>query len=168
LKFTLELLRGQQQRSRHLAAAVAQTAVLLIPAGGKLLLNHPVQPFDIAITTLSGSIVHQQVSEAIALRVAELNRWRPGGGLAFPFLRLATVAGYSRSRLARATFEALFRSGGARDRAQAEDAAAYYQDVVRVVCRPSPNHEYKQPIAVEADDMVTSLYSVDPETRPAP
>jgi diacylglycerol kinase (ATP) len=123
-------------------------------AGGRLLLNHPVQPFDIAITTISGSVVHQQVSEAIALRVAELNRWRPGGGLAFPFLRLATVAGYSRSRLARATFEALFRSGGARDRAQAEDAAAYYQDVVRVVCRPSPNHEYKQPIAVEADGEV--------------
>jgi diacylglycerol kinase (ATP) len=123
-------------------------------AGGRLLLNHPVQPFDIAITTTSGSVVHQQVSEAIALRVAELNRWRPGGGLAFPFLRLATVAGYSRSRLARATFEALFRSGGARDRAQAEDAAAYYQDVVRVVCGPTPNHEYKQPITVEADGEV--------------
>jgi diacylglycerol kinase (ATP) len=123
-------------------------------AGGRLLLNHPVQPFDIAITTTSGSVVHQQVSEAIALRVAELNRWRPGGGLAFPFLRLATVAGYSRSRLARATFEALFRSGGARDRAQAEDVAAYYQDVVRVVCRPTPNHEYKQPIVVEADGEV--------------
>src|SRR5271155_2469469 len=90
-------------------------------AGGRLLWNHPVQPFDIAITTTSGSVVHQQVSEAIALRVAELNRWRPGGGLAFPFLRLATVAGYSRSRLLRATYQALFRSGGARDRAQAED-----------------------------------------------
>jgi diacylglycerol kinase (ATP) len=26
--------------------------------------------------------------------------------------------------------------------------------VVRVVCRPSPNHNYKQPIAVEADGEV--------------
>ncbi len=120
-------------------------------AGGRLLLNYPVQPFDIAITTISGSVIHQQVSEAIALRVAELNRWRPGGGLAFPFLRLATVAGYSRSRLVRATYEALFRAGGARDRLQEEDAAAYYQDVTRVVCRPTPNHDYKQAIAVEAD-----------------
>jgi diacylglycerol kinase family enzyme len=123
-------------------------------AGGRLLLNHPVQPFDIAITTINGSVVHQQVSEAIALRVAELNRWRPGGGLTFPFLRLATVAGYSRSRLARATYEALFRSGGARNRAQEEDAAAYYQDVVRVVCRPTPNHNYNPAIAVEADGEV--------------
>jgi diacylglycerol kinase (ATP) len=123
-------------------------------AGTRLLLHHPMQPFDIAITTAGGSVVHQQVSEAIALRVAELNLWRTGGGLAFPFLRLATVAGYSRSRLAQATYEALFRSAGARDRAQKEDAAAYYQDVVRVVCRPTPNHDYKQAIAVEADGEV--------------
>jgi len=123
-------------------------------AGGRLLLNHPVQPFDIAITTTSGSVVHQQVCEAVAVRVAELNRWRPGGGLAFPFLRLATVAGESRTRLARATFEALFRSGGARDRTQSEDAAAYYQDVVRVVCRPTPHRNYEPALAVEADGEV--------------
>ena len=89
-------------------------------AGGRLLLNHPVQPFDIAITTTTGDIMHEQVCEAVALRVAELNRWRTGGGLTLPFLRLATVAGDSRSRLALASYEALFRSGGARDRAQAE------------------------------------------------
>jgi diacylglycerol kinase (ATP) len=123
-------------------------------AGGRLLLNHPVEPFDIAITTTTGSVVHQQVCEAVALRVAELNRWRPGGGLAFPFLRLATVPGCSRGRLARASYEALFRSGGARDRAQAEDPAAYYQDVVRVICRPTPDRDYKQAIAVEADGEV--------------
>jgi diacylglycerol kinase (ATP) len=123
-------------------------------AGGRLLLNYPVQPFDIEITTLRGSVIHQQVSEAIAVRVAELNRWRPGGELAFPFLRLATVAGGSRSRLARATYEALFSAGGARDRLKAENAAACYQDVARVVCRPIPNHHYKQPIAVQADGEV--------------
>jgi diacylglycerol kinase (ATP) len=132
-------------------------------AGARLLLNHPVQPFDIAITTIGGSVVHQQVSEAIAVRVAELNRWRPCGGLTFPFLRLATVAGYSRSRLARATYEALFRAGGARDRVQTVNAAAYYQDVLRVVCRPTPNHEYKQPIAVEADGEVLGASCVEIE-----
>jgi diacylglycerol kinase (ATP) len=123
-------------------------------AGARLLLHHPVQPFDIAITTTQGSTIHQQVCEAIAVRVAELNRWRPGGGLAFPFLRLATVAGESRARLATATFEALFRSGGARDRTQAEDAAAYYQDVARIVCRPTAQRHYDPPLAVEADGEV--------------
>jgi diacylglycerol kinase (ATP) len=123
-------------------------------AGGRLLLNYPVQPFDIEITTISGSVIHQHVSEAIAVRVAELNRWRPGGGLAFPFLRLATVPGGSRSRLARATYEALFYAAGSRDRLQSEGAAACYQDVARVVCRPIPNHEYKQTIVVQADGEV--------------
>jgi diacylglycerol kinase (ATP) len=123
-------------------------------AGGKLLLHHAVQPFDVAITTTSGSVVHEQVCEAVAVRVAELNRWRPGGGLNLPFLRLATVAGYSRSRLARASYDALFRSGGARDREQAADAAAIYRDVVRVVCSPIPERAYKPATAVQADGEV--------------
>jgi diacylglycerol kinase (ATP) len=123
-------------------------------AGGKLLLRHTVQPFDVAITTTSGSVVHEQVCEAIAVRVAELNRWRPGGGLNFPFLRLATVAGDSRSRLARASYDALFRSGGARDREQAKDAAGIYRDVVRVVCSPTAERAYHPAIAVQADGEV--------------
>jgi diacylglycerol kinase family enzyme len=123
-------------------------------AGAKLLVKHPVQPFDIAITTTSGSIVQQQVCEALAVRVAELNRWRPGGGLDFPFLRLATVAGGSRARLAQASFEALFRNGGARDREQHKDSAGCYQDVVKVVCSPSANRTYDPPIAIEADGEV--------------
>lgn len=123
-------------------------------AGGRLLLHHPVRPFDIAITTTSGSVIHEQVCEALAVRVAELNRWRPGGGLHFPFLRLATVAGDSRSRLAMASFEALFRSGGARDREPAQNAAAIYRDVVRVVCTPIPDRTYAPPLAIQADGEV--------------
>jgi diacylglycerol kinase (ATP) len=123
-------------------------------AGGRLLWNHPVQPFDIAITTTSGSVIHEQVCEAVAVRVAELNRWRPGGGLHFPFLRLATVAGNSRSRLALASYDALVRSGGARDRDQAEHAAATYRDVTCLVCSPIPNQTYKPAIAVQADGEV--------------
>src|SRR3984885_1713804 len=117
-------------------------------AGGKLLLRHSVQPFDVAIPTTSGSVVHERVCEAVAVRVAELNRWRPGGGLNFPFLRLATVVGDSRTRLARASYDALFCSAGARDREQSNDAAAIYRDVVRVVCTTIPERAYKSVIAV--------------------
>jgi diacylglycerol kinase (ATP) len=122
-------------------------------AGGRLLLNHPLQPFDIAITTTSGAVMHQQVCEALAVRVAELNRWRTGGGLAFPFLRLAVVDGNSRLALARASYQALFAAGGSRDRAP-EHGAATYRDVVRVVCRPIPNRTYQPAIAVQADGEV--------------
>jgi len=123
-------------------------------AGGKLLLHHPVQPFDIAITTTGGAVIRERVCETLAVRVAELNRWRPGGGLSFPFLRLATVAGASRLRLALASYDALFRGGGARDCEQADDAAAIYRDVVRVVCSPIPDRTYEPPIAVQADGEV--------------
>jgi diacylglycerol kinase (ATP) len=126
-------------------------------AGGKLLLSHPLQPFDIEITTTGGAVIHERVCEALAVRVAELNRWRPGGGLSFPFLRLATVAGASRSRLAFASYEALFRGGGARDREQADGASAIYRDVVRVVCRPIPDRTYDPPIAVQADGEVLGV-----------
>jgi diacylglycerol kinase (ATP) len=123
-------------------------------AGGRLLLNHPIRPFDIQITTTTGAVIESQVCEALAVRVAELNRWRPGGGLHFPFLRLATVAGASRSRLALASFEALFRAGGARNREPVADAAALYRDVVRVVCKPLSDRIYQPPIAVQADGEV--------------
>jgi diacylglycerol kinase (ATP) len=79
------------------------------------------------------------------VRVGELNRWRPGGALEKPFLRLATVAGASRARLARATVEGLFRSGG---------TAATYRDVLRVVCSPIANRVYQPAIAVQADGEV--------------
>jgi diacylglycerol kinase (ATP) len=123
-------------------------------AGGRLLLNHAVQPFDVTITTTSGDVIQEQACEALALRVAELNRWRTGGGLSFPFLRLATVRGDSRARLALASYEALFRSGGARDREHRQDASAIYRDVVRVVCSPIPGQAYKPAIAVQADGEV--------------
>jgi diacylglycerol kinase (ATP) len=132
-------------------------------AGARLLLHHPIQRFDIAITTAEGSVLREQVCEAIAVRVAELNRWRPGGGLEFPFLRLATVSGSSRSRLALATYEALLRSAGARDRRQAEDAPAAYRDVTRVVCSPIPHQAYGPPIAVQADGEVLGSSSAEIE-----
>jgi diacylglycerol kinase family enzyme len=123
-------------------------------AGGRLLLNHPVRPFAVQITTTSGTFIEEQACEALAVRVAELNRWRPGGGLHFSFLRLATVSGASRSRLALASFEALFRSGGARDRDPASNASAIYRDVERVVCKPISDHPYQPPIAIQADGEV--------------
>jgi diacylglycerol kinase family enzyme len=123
-------------------------------AGGRLLWNHPVRPFAIQVTTTSGHVIEEQVCEALAVRVAELNRWRPGGGLHFPFLRLATVAGASRSRLAFASFEALFRAGGSRDREPAANASAIYRDIERVVCKPISDRVYQPPIAVQADGEV--------------
>lgn len=120
-------------------------------AGFRTLFSHPIQPFELKITTLDGTVLHRHASEAIAVRVAELNRWHPGGGLDLPFLRLATVEGSSRVRLAQASLQALLLGAGRRDRHTSNSAAARYEDVLRVECRPIPGIEYPTPIAVEAD-----------------
>jgi hypothetical protein len=46
---------------------------------------------------------------------------------------------------------------------QAKDAAACYQDVARVVCRPIPTHNYKQAIMVQADGEVLGASCVEIE-----
>ena len=46
-------------------------------AGTSLLLRHRIQPFEVEVTPVSGVKFRQRVCEAIAVRVAELNRWRP-------------------------------------------------------------------------------------------
>jgi diacylglycerol kinase (ATP) len=120
-------------------------------AGARVLFSHAVQPFEMEITTVDGKVVERQASEMIAMRVAELNLWRPGGGLELPFLRLASVEGTSRWRLAQASVQALFLGAGRRDRRLRDDAPARYEDVVQVVCRPVAGVTYHPPIAVEAD-----------------
>ena len=128
-------------------------------AGFKVLLSHPVQPFELEITTVEGKVLHRRASEMIAVRVAELNLWRPGGDLDFPFLRLASVEGKSPWSLAKAAVQGLFLGAGRRDHRLIGHAAARYEDVLRVECRPIPGVKYQVPIAVEADGEVLGASS---------
>ena len=122
--------------------------------GLRALFSHPVQPFELEIKTVNGEVIQRRASEAIAVRVAELNLWRPGGDLGLPFLRLASVEGDSRWRLAKASFEGLFLGAGRRDSRLKERDAARYENVLRVECRTISGLRYKVPIAVEADGEV--------------
>lgn len=118
--------------------------------GLKALFSHPVQPFDMTIETVEGTILERRASEAIAVRVAELNLWRTGGDLDLPFLRLASVESESRWRIARASFEALVLGAGKRGPFGQRDAACY-ENILRVECRSIAGLMYRTPIAVEAD-----------------
>lgn len=122
-------------------------------AGGfKLLLSHPIQPFALKVTTVEGKVVQREVSEFVAVRVSELNLWRPGGSLDFPFLRLASVPGDSRWRLAQAAVQALFLGAGQRNgHAKNGYSAAFYEDVLKIECRPLSGMTYVSPLSVEAD-----------------
>lgn len=140
------MMEAAERYGKHSAGKIAYFA-----AGFETLITYPFQPFEIEITTVTGEVFERSVSEMIAVRVAELNLWRPGGGLELPFLRLASVEGASRLRLAQASFGALVLGEGRRDRPVKAHAAARYEDVKRVHCRPIAGLKYKQPITVEAD-----------------
>ena len=119
-------------------------------AGLQLLFQHPLEPFHLEITLTSGEVIERNACEAIAVRVGELNIWRPGGGFDLPFLRLASLesgntqnqaANGSRWQLARASFEGLFLGAGSRERRMRPkmrpkmrpNAPARYEDATRIV-----------------------------------
>lgn len=128
-----------------------RTAYFLV--GLRTLLLHPVQPFEIKVETVEGQMSERRVSEAIAVRVSEINLWRPGGDVDLPFLRLAVVEGESRWRLARASFEALVLGAGKRGPFGKRNAGCY-ENVLRVECRPISGMKYGAPLTVEADGEV--------------
>jgi diacylglycerol kinase family enzyme len=122
--------------------------------GIRLLVQHPVEPFDLEVTTTQGEIRCSRVNEAIAIRVPEINIWRPGGNLLEPLLRLASVRETGRIGLAHASFHALVtqrRSGNSRL------PYPHYDDAMQVVCRPVPDLDYRAPLLVEADGEVIGL-----------
>lgn len=132
-------------------------------AGARLLLKHPFQPFDAEITTADHALVRRRVCEAIALRVPALNVWRPGGGLTSPFLRLVTVEGHSRWCLLRASLGVFLRAAGGRAQQPSGDGPVRYEDVLRVVCRPTADWEYRVPLRAEADGEALNSSSVEIE-----
>ncbi|MFY9938209.1 MAG: diacylglycerol kinase family protein, partial [Silvibacterium sp.] len=84
-------------------------------AGGvRLLVQHPIEPFDFEVTTTGGEVRRFRANEAIALRVPAVNLWRAGGDLLKPQLRVASVRETSRAGLVHASFHALVtrRSNG--------------------------------------------------------
>lgn len=130
-------------------------------AGAGLLLGHPLQPFDVEITTASGAELRRRVCEAVALRVSELNLWRPGGALTSPFLRLVTVEGHSRGELLRRSLGMAARSMIRPGRSgKFENGPIRYEDVMRVVCRPTAGWQYRAALEVQADGEVLDLPEV--------
>ena len=128
--------------------AIGRTSYYL--AGMSLLLRHRIQPFEVEVTTVAGERFRQRVCEAIAVRVAELNRWRPGGRLEEPVLRLATVDATGRLGLAEASFHALARTASRNGSAP----SVRYTDALRIVCRPAAGYNYHRAVLAEADGEV--------------
>lgn len=122
--------------------------------GARLLVEHPVQTFEIEMLQADGTVVREPACEAIAAHVPEINLWRPGGDPFASWLRVAWVPPTGRLGLAHASFHALathrsngrFGWGGL--------PFPQYLQVKRLVCRPVRGSEYKPPLLVEADGEV--------------
>ena len=123
-------------------------------AGASLLLRHRIQPFEVEVTTTGGAKFRRRVCEAIAVRVAELNRWRPGGNLEEPVLRLATVEATGRWGLAQASIHALARTSSHTASGNGKAPTVHYDDAVKIVCRPVRDYDYHGGVLAEADGEV--------------
>jgi diacylglycerol kinase (ATP) len=147
------MMRASHRYRKHRTGRLAYFA-----AGFEVMARRPIEPFELEITTVTGETFTRQASEMIAVRVSKLNLWRPGGGLELPFLRLASVEGTSRSQLLRAAVEALLLGAGQRHRAPRPQAAARYEDVLRIHAKPIPRMTYRGPIAVQADGEILDVF----------
>ena len=126
--------------------------------GMRLLLQYPVEPFLVEMTSASGETSSMRASELIAVRVGEINVWRPGGNLQQPLLRVATVPETNQLGLAHASFHAL-ATGKSASVSAPRRALPYasYIDAATIVCRSLPDYPYRTPLLVEADGEVIGM-----------
>lgn len=130
-------------------------------SGVRLLMRHAVQPFDVRMTGADGTVREFSACELLAVRVPAIDRWRPGGDLRSPHLRVAAVPQTGRVGLAHAGFHAMVtrrsHSGAVEKRRL---PYPHYEDAVEVVCRPDAEFAYKSPLLVEADGEVIGVERV--------
>ncbi|MGB7191192.1 MAG: hypothetical protein WBD10_13705, partial [Acidobacteriaceae bacterium] len=135
-------------------------------SGVRLLMRHAVQPFDVRMTGVDGGVREFSACELLAVRVPAIDRWRPGGDLRSPHLRVAAVPHTGRMGLAHAGFHAVVtrqnRTRRSRSGTIEERRLPYphYEDAVEVVCRPDAEFAYKSPLLVEADGEVIGVERV--------
>jgi diacylglycerol kinase (ATP) len=124
-------------------------------AGGlRLLAQHPIEPFDLEVTTIGGEVRRWRANEAIVLRVPEINLWRAGGDLLKPMLHLASLRETTRAGLAHASFHALVTR---KNSGNSSLPYAQFDEASMVVCRPMADFDYQTPLLVEADGEVIGL-----------
>jgi diacylglycerol kinase (ATP) len=128
-------------------------------AGGvRLLLGHPVEPFDVALTAVDGETSWFRACELLSVRVPEINRWRPGGDLCSSQLRMAAVPQTSRLGLSHAMFHALFTGKSSNGNGNGSGLPfPKYENASEVVCKPAKGFPYQAPLLVEADGEVIGV-----------
>lgn len=129
--------------------------------GARLLVEHPVQTFQLDLTREDGSTVAEQACEAIATHVPAINRWQPGGDPMGEGLRVAWVPPTGRLGLGHASFHALATRRAQGERGWGGLPFPQYVTVKRMICRPLNGDHYRAPLLVEADgEVLGASYTV--------
>jgi diacylglycerol kinase family enzyme len=122
--------------------------------GARLLVEHPVQAFEIEMTLSDGSTQTVEACEAIATHVGEINRWQPGGDPFAGWLRVAWVPPTGRMGLGHASFHALVTGKSNGRGGWGGLPFPQYVTVTSMICRPLNGTAYSKPLLVEADGEV--------------
>jgi diacylglycerol kinase family enzyme len=122
--------------------------------GFRLLVDHPVQAFQLEMNLSDGTTQTVEACEAIATHVSEINRWRPGGDPFAGSLRVAWVPPTGRFGLGHASFHALATGKTSPTAGWGNLPFPQYATVRRMVCRPLNSMQYRTPLLVEADGEV--------------
>ncbi len=126
--------------------------------GLKLLAGRAAEPFDLEITRTDGGTRKLRACELLAVRVAEINRWRPGGDMCSSRLRMAAVPMTGRLGLTHAMFHALFTGMSANGTGQGRVLPyPQYEDATQIVCKPVADFDYAAPLLVQADGEVIGV-----------
>jgi len=127
-------------------------------SGARLLLRSAVQPFNVRMTGVDGEVREFRACELLAVRVPAIDRWRAGGDLRSPHLRVAAVPHTGRVGLAHAALHAMV-TRRTRSAHEPKPRLPYpqYADVVEVICEPAAGFAYEAPLLVEADGEVIGV-----------
>ncbi|HUB18093.1 MAG TPA: diacylglycerol kinase family protein [Acidobacteriaceae bacterium] len=129
--------------------------------GFRLLVDHPIQAFQLDLTSDDGGTQTVAACEAIATHVPEINRWRPSSDPFAPSLRVAWVPPTGRLGLGHASFHALATHKTGPDGGWGKLPFAQYVTVTRMICRPLNGASYRAPLLVEADgEVLGASYTV--------
>ncbi|HEX3471061.1 MAG TPA: diacylglycerol kinase family protein [Silvibacterium sp.] len=123
-------------------------------AGVRLLVQHPIDPFDLEVTTTGGEVRRFLANEVVAARVARINLWHAGGDLLNPSLRVASLRETTRMGLVHASFHALVTR---KTSGNSSFPYAQFEDASMIVCKPVAGYSYKTPLLVEADGEVIGM-----------
>lgn len=122
--------------------------------GARLLIEHPIQTFEIEMQHVDGTTTRANACEAIAAHVPAINRWRPEGDPFASWLRIAWVPPTGRLGLAHASFHALATRRMNGEFGWSGLPFPRYATVERLVCRAPGGRTPGAPLLVEADGEV--------------